>query len=155
MKLYFKLAYRNIFRNKKRTLITVISIFIAVFLALITRSMQLGAYSHVIDNVAGKYTGYVQVHAKGYWEDKNLDHALVYSDSLSQKILQVKGVKSLVPRLESYSLVSFKDKTKPVFLNGLDPKKEKQLNPIGNRLIKGEVFRLNEKSVLIGKGMAS
>ncbi len=155
MKLYLKLAIRNILRNKKRTVITILSIFIAVFLALLTRSMQLGAYAHVIDNVAGKYSGYVQVHAKGYWEDKNLDHTLLFSDSLARKIKQVKGVKAIVPRLESYSLLSFGDQTKPVFLNGLNPEKEKWLIPIDNRLISGEVFKLGEPAVLTGKGMAA
>jgi len=155
MKLYFKLALRNILRNKKRTWITIISIFIAVFLALITRSMQLGAYAHVIDNVAGKYTGYVQVHAKGYWEEKNLDHGLVYTDSLKRVLKNTKGVIDIVPRLESYSLLSFGKQTKPVFINGLDPTKEKQLYPIDKRLVNGEVFGPNEKAVLIGKGMAS
>ena len=65
-----KIAWRNIWRNKKRSLITVASILIAIFLSLIMRSMQLGTYKGMIDNVVGSYTGYIQLHHKGYWDNR-------------------------------------------------------------------------------------
>lgn len=66
----FTLARRNIWRNKRRTLITAASIFFAVFFAVIMRSMQLGTYAEMIKNVVSSYTGHIQIHKKGYWNDK-------------------------------------------------------------------------------------
>ena len=55
--MYLKLAWRNIWRNKRRTVITLASIFFAVLLALAMRSMQLGSYSvtwHADDDIGRK-----------------------------------------------------------------------------------------------------
>ena len=61
-----KLAWRNLWRNKKRSIITISSITIALFLAVAMRSMQLGMYSNMIKNVVGSYVGYAQIHANGF-----------------------------------------------------------------------------------------
>ena len=49
MNTYIKLAWRNLWRNKKRTLIAAASVFFAVILALLMRSMQTGYYDYMID----------------------------------------------------------------------------------------------------------
>ena len=56
----FKIARRNIWRNKRRSLITIASITFAVLLACVMRSMQLGSYERMIENTARFYTGYIQ-----------------------------------------------------------------------------------------------
>jgi ABC-type lipoprotein release transport system permease subunit len=154
MKLLIKLAWRNIFRNKKRSIITVLSVFIAVFLALFIRSMQLGAYDSVIKNIAGNYTGYIQLHAKGYWEDRTLDNAFVADDSLFQTLHQNKNITYLVPRLETYALISFDKYSKGVLLNGVDVDKEQEIKPLEERLISGTSFKPNSQEVVLTKGMA-
>jgi len=66
MKDYFKIAWRNLWRNKRRTLLTITSVLFALFLALIMRSMQLGAYASMVESAVKSSTGYIQVHEKGY-----------------------------------------------------------------------------------------
>ena len=149
-----KLAWRNIWRNKKRSIITILSVFIAVFLALIIRSMQLGMYDSVIQNVAGNYTGYLQVHAKGYWDDRNLDNALSLNDSLTDKIMQTKGIRNWAPRLETYSLASNDNQSKAVMINGIEIEKENLIKPIKDRLIAGKTFSAQSHEIIIGKGLA-
>ncbi len=77
MSTYIKLAWRNLWRNKKRTLIAAASVFFAVLLALLMRSMQTGYYDYMIDASVRMYTGYIQVHGKDYWEKKSLDESMV------------------------------------------------------------------------------
>jgi len=154
MKLLFKLAWRNIFRNKKRSIITITSIFIAVFLALFIRSMQLGMYDSVIKNVAGTYTGYMQLHAKGYWDDRTLDKAFIPTDSLLQQIKSHPKITYVVPRLETYALMSFDKYTKGVMLNGIDLEKEKLIKPLSKRLIQGSAFKPGSQEVVVSKGLA-
>ncbi|MHA1703306.1 MAG: ABC transporter permease, partial [Promethearchaeota archaeon] len=75
-----KIAWRNIWRNKRRTLLTMASIFLAAFLSLFTRSMQIGSYTNMIDNTVKLSTGYIQVHKFGYWENKSIDKTFTSSD---------------------------------------------------------------------------
>ena len=63
--MYLILAWRNIWRNKRRSYITITSITFAVLLACVMRSMQLGSYERMIENAARFYTGYIQVHQNG------------------------------------------------------------------------------------------
>ncbi len=62
MRDYLKLAWRNIWSNRRRTLITIASVFFAMWLALIMRSMQVGSYAHMANGIVEAFTGFMQVH---------------------------------------------------------------------------------------------
>lgn len=150
-----KLAWRNIWRNKKRTLITVISIAFAVILSSVMRSMQLGSYERMIDNSVRFYTGYLQVHKKGFWDDQVIDNAFPANEELERKIESINHVEAAVPRLESFALASFGTQTKGALIIGIDPEKEAFLTEVETRVKEGRMVSLNEEKVVIGKGLAN
>ncbi|MEC8968258.1 MAG: FtsX-like permease family protein [Bacteroidota bacterium] len=149
-----RLAWRNIWRNKKRSIITITAIVIAVFLAILMRSMQLGMYDNMIQNVVGSYTGHVQVHSNGFWEEQTIDNAFVYNDSLIQKIKKTEDVAGTTKRIQSGCLSSYGDLSKFVFVTGIEPKKEQLLTDWNERLIDGQLLQTNSNSVNVGKGIA-
>ena len=149
-----RLAWRNIWRNKKRSIITITAIVIAVFLAILMRSMQLGMYDNMIQNVVGSYTGHVQVHSNGFWEEQTIDNAFVYNDSLIQKIKKTEDVAGITKRIQSGCLSSYGDLSKFVFVTGIEPKKEQLLTDWNKRLIDGQLLQTNSNSVNVGKGIA-
>ena len=149
-----RLAWRNIWRNKKRSIITITAIVIAVFLAILMRSMQLGMYDNMIQNVVGSYTGHVQLHSNGFWEEQTIDNAFVYNDSLIQKIKKTEDVAGTTKRIQSGCLSSYGDLSKFVFVTGIEPKKEQLLTDWNKRLIDGQLLQTNSNSVNVGKGIA-
>ena len=149
-----KLAWRNIWRNKKRSLITITAIVIAVFLAICMRSLQLGMYDNMIKNVVGSYSGHVQIHSNGYWEEQTIDNAFLYNDSLIKIIENNTNVEHTTKRIQSGCLSSFDDLSKFVFVNGIEPQKEQLMTNWNKRLMEGDLLTPNSSSINIGKGIA-
>ncbi len=154
MKTYLKLAWRNLWRNKRRTIITTSSIFFAVFLALIMRSAQIGSYSKMIKDVVEFYTGYIQIHKKGYWDNKSINNTFEYNDSIINKIEHLDNISLSVPRLESFALASTGELTKGVMLIGTDVVKENKFTKLSKRVIKGKYLSENDNGVLIAEDLS-
>lgn len=149
--LILKLAWRNIWRNKRRTIITMTSIIVAVLLAAVMRSMQEGQYKDMIESTVGTFTGYIQVHASGYWEEKNLNNSFRATDSLFKTLKSPEGVTAVVPRIESFALGAGKEQSRPVMIMGVDIQTEQHLSEPKQRLKKGSYFESNnERAVLVG-----
>ncbi|MDN3668216.1 FtsX-like permease family protein [Echinicola jeungdonensis] len=149
-----KLAWRNIWRNKRRTVITVVSIAFAVILSSVMRSMQLGSYERMIDNSVRFLTGYIQVHKKGYWDEQVIDNAFEPPPQLKEKIGAIENVEAAVPRLESFALASYQTQTKGAMIIGIDPEKESSLSGVEEKIVEGEIFDINDQQVLVGNGLA-
>ncbi len=144
-----KLAWRNLWRNKRRTLITVASVFFGVLLSTFMTSMQEGTYSKMIDNVVSFYSGYIQIHHPGYWENKTIDYTFAPDDTLEQALKSNPAIKSFIPRLESFTLMSYKDNTKGAALIGIDPEKENQMSRLSTWIEKGSYLKAGDNGILL------
>jgi ABC-type lipoprotein release transport system permease subunit len=101
MKTIIKIAWRNIWRNKRRTLITVASIMFALFFAIIMRGFQKGSYAKMKENAVESYSGYLQIQNKEYWDDKTINNTMTFSDEMALELAKDERVKVIIPRLES------------------------------------------------------
>ena len=149
----FKIAWRNIYRNKKRTLITVASIFSALFLIILMRALQFGFYDNIIKTVVESYAGYVEVHADGYWDNQSLDNSMEVNQKLINDISSVEGVENIVQRLQTFSLISMGEKTKGGVINGVDISDEQKITDWNKKMVSGS-FDLGENEIIVGKGIA-
>lgn len=151
--MYLLLAWRNIWRNPRRTLITMASVFFAVLLAIFMRSATKGVYEKMTDTMVRFSSGYIQLHAKGYWDERILDNAFQPDSSLIKK-MEVHDVTAVVPRLETYALLSYHDKSRPTAVIGIDPVRESEVTGIGNKIVKGMLPQLNDTALLLGVRLA-
>jgi ABC-type lipoprotein release transport system permease subunit len=151
---YLRLAWRNLWRNKKRTIIAASSVFFAVLLALVMRSMQKGSYDFMIDSSVRFSTGYVQVHGKGYWDKRSLDKSMELNKDIISKLNDVPDVTLVVPRLETFTLVSHGNATKVSPIIGIRPDKEKSMQKLNQKLVAGKYLTDSSKGILIGQGLA-
>jgi ABC-type lipoprotein release transport system permease subunit len=154
MKTYFLLAWRNLWRNKRRTLIASASIFFAVILALIMRSMQEGSYDYMVDASVSMYTGYIQVHAKDYWDKRSIDKSMELSGEKIEKIDSLQNVTLATPRLESFSLISYGNVTKVASIVGIDPMLENKMTKLKDKLISGKYLTKESRGLMISEGLA-
>jgi len=136
MKRTIIMAWRNIWRNKRRTLITIASIFFAVFFAVLMRSFQIGTYDHMIHQAIESYSGYIQIQNKDYFDEPSLDNSVPYNTELISQLNQIENIKVAVPRIESFALASTGNQSKGVIVTGIDPLKEEFLSNPQNRIVK-------------------
>lgn len=149
-----KIAWRNIWRNKRRTAITAASIFFAVLFSVAINSLNRGIFDNMIDNSVSFHSGFAQVVQKGYWEERSLDKAFQLTPELQQQLTSIKCVKAAVPRLESFALTSYGKITKTAAIIGIDPEKENQLTGLSKRVKQGSYLQADDQAVLLSEGLA-
>jgi len=130
------IAWRNLWRNRRRTLITSASVFFAVIFALFFRSLQLGSYDHMFRNAIESYTGYVQIQHRDFWDEKIVDNTFTYDSGLDEEIIADENVIVTIPRFESFALASNGPQTKGVLVMGIEPDKENYLSKISDKMVK-------------------
>ena len=154
MKTYFQLAWRNLWRNKRRTIIASASVFFAVMLALVMRSMQEGSYDYMVDASVSMYTGYIQVHAKDYWDKRSIDKSMDYDQTKIDEINKIEHVTLVNPRLESFSLISYGNVTKVASIVGIVPQIENKMTKLKSKLVSGKYLTKDSKGLMIAQGLA-
>ena len=149
------MAWRNLWRNKRRTLITVASVFFGVLLATFMSSMQEGSYTSMIDNVVKFYSGYIQIQNNNYWENKTINNSLEPTQELFDMAQSIPNVTNVTSRLESFALASSETITRGSLVIGVDPVKENEITELQKWIVEGEYFKDHDHGVLIGQELAN
>ena len=152
--MFLKLAWRNLWRNKRRTYITLASVFFAVILSTFMMSMKEGMYVKMVDSMVGAFTGHAQVHAEGYWNEKTLDNALVMNDTLHQKLSTANALNGYAARIETFALAASDEITRGSMVVGVEPAAERTYNSLHERVVEGTYFSANDRGVMVGAQLA-
>jgi len=151
---FLRLAWRNLWRNKKRTLIAGASVFFAVFLAVGMSSVQFGSHDYMIHTAVSFYTGHIQIHGRNYWEKHSLDQSMVLDTAFMSAGRSLPHVLHAVPRFETAALVSHGTLTKVSPVIGIDPIRESAMTGLGKRVIRGAPLLGWKDGVIIAEGLA-
>ncbi len=155
MKLYMTLAWRNLWRNRRRTLITIASISFAVLFALLMRSINEGAYDQMITNAVQFHTGFIQVQDPWYHDEPSLDYVMPYDEQFEQQVLAAdEAISYVVPRIETYALLAGDIQARGAMISGIKPDREHQLNELKDLLSEGRFFENGEPGVVLGRGLS-
>lgn len=153
--MWLKLAWKNLWRNIHRTTISVSAIFFAVILSVIANSLQEGVFDNFIKNMVGYYTGYIQVHFKGYWDHQVLDNSMERKSAFESEAKTLENITAIAPRIESYALASFRDLTKGCLVVGISPEEENQITNLRSKTVSGRYFTAGDsQTVLLSEGLS-
>jgi len=106
------------------------------------------------NSMVASYTGFIQVHARGYWDSKSLDDSFVLTDSMKQVLDANDKITGYVERIESFALSATRETTKGAMVVGTDPEAEMRMTQLHERIDTGSYFEADDKAVLIGSGLA-
>jgi putative ABC transport system permease protein len=155
MKILVKMAWRNIWRYKRRTFLTLAAIAFAVAISVFMRGLQKGTYEQMIENVIRINTGYLQIHRKGFWDDRTLQYAFKPDSSLWEILSSQPHVTSFAPRAESDGLASAGENTNGVLVIGINPQAEAKGTTLKERIQKGKFLSPETpQGAIIGEELA-
>ena len=149
-----KLAWRNIWRNKGRSVITIAAVMFCVIFAVVLRSFQVGVWENMIHEIVGNNFGYLQIHEDGFWADQSLDRTMDLDAVNSEELLAVDGVDRLIPRMESFSLLYHGSNTKGSLVMGIDPAVELPGLQLDDILLEGRSFSRDDSVIVVSEGLA-
>ena len=149
-----KLAWRNIWRNKGRSVITIAAVMFCVIFAVVLRSFQVGVWENMIHEIVGNNFGYLQIHEDGFWADQSLDRTMDLGTVNSEELLAVDGVDRLIPRMESFSLLYHGSNTKGSLVMGIDPAVELPGLQLDDILLEGRSFSRDDSVIVVSEGLA-
>ncbi|MCB2221804.1 MAG: ABC transporter permease [Bacteroidetes bacterium] len=150
-----KIAWRNLWRNSRRTAITMASVFFGVILSVAMTSMQYGSYDSMIDNVVKFYSGYAQIFDRAYHENKTINNTMELTDSIRKTVQQTEGVTHIASRLEYFALASSDEITKGAMILGIDPIQESYVTDVAKWVEKGQYLKEGDDGVLVSVNLAN
>lgn len=134
----FKIAWRNLFRSKTRTFLTTFVVLFVVVLSILTTSQQYGMYDNMINNVI-EFSGHIQVQDTNYINNKTINDVYSIDDEILKKLREEPNISDIVPRVESFALASYRDKTKGIAVMGIDPEKDAEISNLDKKIAKYKI----------------
>lgn len=151
-----RMAWRNIWRNPRRTILTISAIAFASLLLVFMLSFQFGSYDVMIDTAVKIHTGHLQIQASGYKEKKNM-HLVVSNPIYAGDILdKAYGVEAWTCRANAFSLVSSKERTYGIIVVGIDPLREARVSKLKKLIRRGSYLSESDTDqALVGELLAN
>ncbi|NIP43636.1 MAG: ABC transporter permease [candidate division Zixibacteria bacterium] len=151
----FKIALRNIFRRKRRSIITMLTMFVGFVLAAISIGWSDGTYNNIIDSFTRNRLGHIQIHGQDYLDKPSLYNNIENYDSLQNIIAGIDGVEFTTPRLSASGLASLNDKSAGVRIIGVDPEIESKATHLDRKVTEGKYFSSQPSNqTLLGEWLA-
>ncbi len=151
------MAWRNVWRNWRRTVIAGIAIALGLTLILVFDGFLGGMNEALYGNTVKLQGGHVQVHAPGFREKANRMPLLPLDDpgAAVEAALAQPEVVVVAQRIETGGMVSSREGTMPVVITGIEPEKEAPVSLVAENVVQGRWLQSNDEDVLlIGQAMA-
>lgn len=148
------LAWRNIWRQPRRTLLNVSSIAFAALIMVFLLSFQLGTYGTMKENVLRVMDGFAQVQPQGYHEDPKLEKTIGNPDALMARIESMDGIVA-APRARSFAILSDGEQSFGAAIVGVDPDRETRVSTLSNTIEQGRYLQPGDDNrVVLGSALA-
>ncbi len=144
-------AWRNLWRNRRRTLITLAAIALSIMLVQAFHNLSVGVYARMIDDGVRAGSGHLAVYRQGYLGDR--DETLSFDPgTLTGQVQRLAGVAQVLPRLYLPALAQSSHDSRGILLVGVDPAPERTVNPFLKELPADGMLRDSTgRDAIIGK----
>ena len=148
-----KLAWRNIWRNRRRSQIVVISIVVGLVAVVIFDALSVGMIRQMLDNQIGAQVSHIQVHKKGFNDNKLLQKVVPDAVAVAQLLIEQPLVTAFSKRVITFGIISSATSSSGVSLVGIEADKEVRVTNI-SRSLSGGAYLSGGREILIGNALA-
>jgi len=154
-----KMAWRNIWRNPRRTVLTVAAIAFASLLLVFMLSFQFGSYDAMINASVKINTGHIQVQAEDYKDKQSIRLVVPNPNAIGEILNRMPQMDAYTYRAKAFSLVSSNERTYGVVVVGIDPAKEAGVSTLKTLVHRGSYLPVGHRNnptppALVGKLLA-
>ena len=153
--LYLKLAIRNIFRNKRRTLIAGSAIGIGLAALIFTDALMIGMERNMIASATESFLGEGQIHHKDFRESFEVEKTIENKSELNNKLQKEEIVSQFTQRTFSFAMITSPANLASVTMVGIYPETEQYLSQVDEAIVTGSYFSgESEREIIIGSKLA-
>ncbi|MBX3045040.1 MAG: ABC transporter permease [Candidatus Kapabacteria bacterium] len=154
MFLILKIAWRNIWRNWRRSILTILAVIFAAFFITLMKGIQKGTFDMNIKNTLELFTGYMQIQKDGYQDNPTLNKAFSMDLEMLGTLQGNSKIKGFSPKITAFGLIGYENNSLGAAIFGIDPSRELLYSNIGSRLRKGTFLNdANINDIVIGDRM--
>lgn len=140
------IAWRNLWRNRRRTLLTAGGIAFAVVLLMFSRTLQVGGYKTMIEAGTGLLHGHIQVQHVDYLEDSKFEYLVSDAAALAERLAEHPQVLAATPRAVGFALLSVDEKSFGAQVLGVDPQVEPGLSTLPSMVAEGRYINAGDEA---------
>lgn len=156
MKELLRLAFRNLWRHRRRTLLTVTVYAVGLGLVIVTNTIMNGSHEKTIEDGVRRTSGYLQIHYRGYQENQILYNSLETDRIDANRIRQNPDVEAVLFRITTNALAESAGQTRLVQVLGLDAEAEHDYGGLAKSLTSGQYLSESDaQGVYVGDGLAA
>ena len=150
-----RLAWRNVWRNGRRTALTSAATVFAVFLVALSLCMSAGTHRKMVEDGVRLGSGHVTISGRGYLENQTLEQFVPLSAELVGLLDGSEGIAGWAPRVSSFALLSHGDRSDGVGVLGVDPARESSVSTLAQRVSSGRFLsEQGQREVVLGAALA-
>ncbi len=155
MTLFLKLAWRNLFRNKRRTLLAGLMIGLGLAAMITTDAITIGTIDNMIASATRSFLGEGQIHRDGFRKTLEVELTIADGPALLERVRKDPLIQQASPRTASFGMVTSPANVQSVMLYGIDPAYERDLSQIDDLIVSGDYLAsADEPKILIGDKLA-
>ncbi len=154
MKTYLKIAWRNIWRNPRRSWVLITTVAVAVIGYVGTTSFTRGFMYEMVNSAISYYAGHIQIIPKGYDVNPNIKLRLANPARFEQALARVPGI-TYAPLITFKGMASSSEASGGVVINGIEPQKERHVTILSEKIIEGTYLESElPNAAIIGEELA-
>ncbi|HEY1710433.1 MAG TPA: FtsX-like permease family protein [Rhizomicrobium sp.] len=151
----FALAWRNLWRQPRRTVLSLISIVFTGALLVFLLSFQIGVYGQMKESALKLFDGYAEMQAPGYADDPDLRRSLTDPAGLRSAALAIPGVDAAAARVNAFAILSHGERSFGAVVVGVDPASEPLVSKLATSVVQGRYLGgADSGAIVLGQTLA-